>query len=64
MNIVEKIKSIIINQGIKQTFLANKIGLSKDLFSKSLSGKRNFKTDEVFNLADILNIDLNKFKEA
>ena len=62
LNIVDKIKSIIVNQGIKQTFLANKIGLSKDSFSKSLSGKRTFKTDEVFKLADILNIDLNQFK--
>lgn len=64
MNIVEKIKSVIINQGIKQTFLAHQIGISKDLFSKSLSGKRNFKTDEVFKLAKILNINLNKFKEV
>ena len=54
----------MINQGIKQTFLAHQIGISKDLFSKSLSGKRNFKTDEVFKLAKILNINLNQFKEA
>jgi ribosome-binding protein aMBF1 (putative translation factor) len=64
MNFVEVVKDKIKNNGLKQKFLADKIGLAVDSLSKSLKGQRKFKTDEVFKLADILGINLNKFKEA
>ena len=63
MNIADVIKEKIKNNGIKQTFIAEKIGLNNVSFTDRLNGKVKFKTDEVFKLAKILNIDLNKFKE-
>lgn len=64
MNIADVIKEKIKNNGIKQTFIAEKIGLNNVSFTDRLNGKVKFKTDEVFKLAKILNIDLNQFKEA
>ncbi|MBR0518907.1 helix-turn-helix transcriptional regulator [bacterium] len=64
MDFVEVVKNKIKKNGLKQIFLADKIGLAIDSFSKSLKGQRKFKTDEIFKLANILNIDLNQFKEA
>ena len=64
MDFVEVVKNKIKKNGLKQIFLAYKIGLAIDSFSKSLKGQRKFKTDEIFKLANILNIDLNQFKEA
>ena len=64
MNIADVIKEKIKNNGIKQTFIAEKIGLNNVSLTDRLNGKVKFKTDEVFKLAKILNIDLNKFKEV
>ena len=63
MNISEVIKQKIKDNGIKQTFLAQKLAMPRQQFSKKLQNN-TLKTDEVFKLANILNIDLNKFKEA
>lgn len=63
MNIADVIKEKIKNNGIKQTFLAQKLEMSRQQFSQKLQ-KNTFKVDEVFKLADILNIDLNQFKQA
>lgn len=63
MNIADVIKEKIKNNGIKQTFLAQKLEMPRQQFNQKLQ-KNTFKTDEIFKLADILNIDLNKFKEV
>lgn len=63
MNIADVIKEKIKNNGIKQTFLAQKLEMPRQQFSQKLQ-KNTFKVDEVFKLADILNIDLNQFKQA
>lgn len=64
MDFVEVVKDKIKNNGFKQNFIAEKIGLNYTSFSDRLTKKVKFKTDEVFRLANILNIDLNKFKEV
>lgn len=63
LEVVDVIKEKIKNNGIKQTFLAQKLDMPRQQFSQKLQ-KKTFKVDEVFKLADILNIDLNQFKEA
>ena len=63
MNISEVIKQKIKDNGIKQTFLAKKLTMSRQQFSQKLQNN-TFKIDEVFRLANILDINLNKFKEA
>ena len=64
MNFVQVVKNKIKQNGFKQNFIAEKIGLNNVNLTDRLTGKVKFKTDEVFKLAKILNIDLNKFKEA
>ena len=64
MNFVEVVKEKIKKNGLKNNFIAEKMGLNSVSFSDRLTGKVNFKTDEVFKLAKILNINLNQFKEA
>ena len=64
MNFIEVVKEKIKKNGLKKHFIAEKMGLNTVSFSDRLTGKVNFKTDEVFKLAKILNINLNKFKEA
>ena len=61
LEVVDVIKEKIKNNGIKQTFLAQKLDMPRQQFSQKLQ-KKTFKVDEVFKLADILNIDLNQFK--
>lgn len=64
MDFVQVVKNKIKQNGFKQNFIADKIGLNTVSFTDRLTGKVKFKTDEVFKLAKILNINLNQFKEA
>lgn len=64
MNFIEVVKDKIKKKGLKNNYIAQKMGINNVSFSDRLTGKVNFKTDEVFKLAKILNINLNKFKEA
>ena len=64
MNFIEVVKDKIKKKGLKKNYIAQKMGINNVSFSDRLTGKVNFKTDEVFKLAKFLNINLNKFKEA
>lgn len=64
MDFVQVVKTKIKQNGFKQNFIADKIGLNTVSLTDRLTGKVKFKTDEVFKLAKILNINLNQFKEA
>lgn len=64
MNFIEVVKDKIKKKGLKNNYIAQKMGINNVSFSDRLTGKVNFKTDEVFKLAKILNINLNQFKEA
>jgi len=64
MNFIEVVKDKIKKKGLKNNYIAKKMGINNVSFSDRLTGKVNFKTDEVFKLAKILNINLNQFKEA
>lgn len=64
MDFVQVVKTKIKQNGFKQNFIVDKIGLNTVSLTDRLTGKVKFKTDEVFKLAKILNINLNQFKEA
>ena len=63
MNLTETIKKKIENKGLKLGYIAKQLNLSRASFWYKMQNN-TFKTDEVFKLANILNIDLNQFKEA
>lgn len=62
-NILEEIKNNIKNQGLKKQYIAKQLNISNQSFLYKLNNN-TFKTDELFKISAILNIDLNKFKEA
>ena len=63
MNILEEIKNNLKNKGLKQGYIAEQLNISKQSFWYKLQNN-TFKTDELFKLAKILGINLNKFKEV
>ena len=63
MNILEEIKNNMKNKGLKKQYIAEVLNISKQALWYKLQNN-TFKTDELFKLAKILNINLNKFKEA
>lgn len=63
MNILEEIKNNLKNKGLKQGYIAEQLNISKQSLWYKLN-YNTFKTDELFKLAKILGINLNKFKEA
>lgn len=58
------IKRIIDENGIKQSHIANKIGMSPDLLNKTLEGKRNLKADEFISLCSVLSLNLDVFNNT
>lgn len=54
--IVTAISSYIEEKGIKQSYIAEKIGISADLFSKTLLGTRRLQTTEFFEICFALNV--------
>ena len=63
MNITEEIKNSLKNKGLKQSYIAEQLNISNQSFWYKLQNN-TFKIDELFKLAKILGINLNKFKEV
>ena len=63
MNLSEVIKENLKNKGLKQSFLSKQLNISDQLLSHKLSNN-TLRTDQLFKIAKILGINLNKFKEA
>ncbi len=52
----ERINAAVEDSGLKQKFIADKIGISEPSFSAMLSGKRKIDVDEFFGLCMVLNM--------
>lgn len=63
MNLTETIKEKIESKGFRQSFIAKQLNLTRATFWYKMQNN-TFKMDEIFKLAKILDINLNKFKEA
>lgn len=57
----EILKNYIKSHGIKQRFIANKIGMSDQQFSNLLAGRSNFTGDKAIMVSKALNIPLDIF---
>ena len=51
-----KLKSIIVEKGVKNSYLAEKLGISKQSLSNKLNNKTLFSLTEVKGLCEILKI--------
>lgn len=53
----------ILENGIKQNFVAEKVGMSPELLRRSLDGKRKLQADEFIAICNALSLDLSFFME-
>ena len=60
----EIIKAYIEDNGIKRSFVAEKIGMSPELLRRSLEGKRKLQADEFIAICEVLSLDLDFFKRS
>ena len=60
----EIIKAYIEDNGIKRSFVAEKIGMSPVLLGRSLEGKRKLQADEFIAICEVLSLDLDFFKKS
>lgn len=50
----ERISAAVADSGLKQKYIANRIGMSEPTFSAMLAGKRKIDVDEFFRLCQVL----------
>lgn len=59
----DKIKKYLVEHGIKQTFLKDKLGMTASACNAMLNGKRGMSVEEYFKICDALNVPLDYFKD-
>lgn len=52
----ERISAAIADSGLKQRFIAERIGMSEQIFSALLAGKRKVTVEEFFGICQVLNM--------
>lgn len=62
MNVNQKLNNFICERGIKQSYIAEQTGISKDAISKILRGKRKITADEFLRICNSVQIDPNIFR--
>lgn len=59
----QRIKKYLAENGIKQTFLADKTGFTNSIISDMLSGTRKIETTEYFKICKALDVPFDFFYE-
>ncbi len=59
--IAKRIKRYVTERGIKQTAIANAIGMSKVALSETLNGNRTLTAEEYARICDFLEVPYEKF---
>ena len=59
----EKIKSYLEENGIKQSYLQKKLGISMSSVNALLNGNRGISAEEYFIICDALKVPLDFFKQ-
>jgi len=57
------IKQYLDEHGIKHAFVANEIGVAKNVFSSMLSGKRKITAEEYISICTAVKVSSNHFAE-
>ena len=63
MSINERLSDYVTQNGIKQSYIAQKTGLTADIVSKMLNGNRRILADEFLLICAALKIDPNIFRD-
>ena len=61
--VYEKIADYLEQNGISQSFICKKTGMSKNAVSLSLRGERNIMADEFLGICNALNVEPNQFMD-
>lgn len=61
MTVTKKIKNYIMENGIKQVWLAEKAGIDFKLLNESLNGRRKLKIEEFQKICEVLNVPPTNF---
>lgn len=61
MKVYQKVALYISENGIKQKFISDKTGISENILSMMLNGKRKMDADEFVEIIIALNVDANRF---
>lgn len=61
--IAENIGKYMKENGIKQTYVADKAGMTKQALSESLNGNRKLAADEYVAICTALNVSTDKFTQ-
>ncbi len=64
MSAHEIIKDYLVKNGIKQNFVAERAGISPELFRRSIDGKRKIPADEFVRICTVLSLDIEDFKKT
>ena len=59
----QNLKQAIFESGIKQRFIANRLGVSETLFSHQIAGRRKMNHEQVKILAKLLKLKIKEIKE-
>ncbi len=57
--VIDNVKTLIRAKGLKQKFVAEKMGISPQEFSNILTGRKKFETEHVVPICNALNITAN-----
>ena len=60
----EKLNQYVTAKGIKQIYISQATGISADIISKILQGKRKIMADEFLEICSALNINPDYFKKT
>lgn len=61
--IAEQLKKYVTEKGIKQTVIADAVGMSKVAMSETLNGNRTLTAEEFVRICDFLEVPCSKFAE-
>lgn len=56
--IVNRIKEILVNKGIKQTWLAEKLGKSYNMVNAYVQNRQQPRLEVLYKIAEILDVDV------
>lgn len=59
--VARKIKEYLESHGIRQTFVADKIGVDRSVFNLILNGKRKLGADMLVDICGAIGVDINTF---
>ena len=63
MNVAERLRDYLAENGVKQTVIAQKAGIPLHAFNAALNGRRHLRADELCAICDALSVSPEIFTE-